>query len=294
MTEEEKQKELKTNENTAATQKLSAAAQPQTADYGATMATLKKAESTLPVFTSSYDSEINELYERIVNRQGFRYDAASDPTYAAYRDRYTREGERAMRDTMGQAASLTGGYSSSYAQSVGQQQYDAYLQKLQDALPELYSAAYKQYEGESERLLDSYNAATSRQQSEYGRFRDTVSDERYILESGKDSEQTAYDRTQDAYANLTALISKTGYQAGADELSAAGMSEAQAAALRYEFLRVNGLLPGTPTAVYNDGGANYLNLAKSLMAGDATKGIAQAKLEANAPGASDTSKSRRK
>ena len=61
------------------------------------------------------------------------------------------EGSRAMRDTMGQAAALTGGYGSSYAQSAGQQQYALYLQKLGEAMPELYQAAYERYSAEGDR-----------------------------------------------------------------------------------------------------------------------------------------------
>ena len=46
-----------------------------------------------------------------------------------------------MKDTMGQAAALTGGYGSSYAESSAQQQYDAYLQQLGDIVPELAGKA---------------------------------------------------------------------------------------------------------------------------------------------------------
>ena len=46
-----------------------------------------------------------------------------------------QQGKQAMQDTMGQAAALTGGYGSTYGQAVGQQQYDAYLQNLNDEVP---------------------------------------------------------------------------------------------------------------------------------------------------------------
>ena len=66
-----------------------------------------------------------------------------------------------MRDTMGQAAHLTGGYGSSYGQAVGQQQYDAYLQKLGDAMPELYGAAFKRWQAEGEAMSDQLGHATA-------------------------------------------------------------------------------------------------------------------------------------
>ena len=129
--------------------------------YGSTMEALRRAEASLPDLTTSYDGEIRSLYEKIVNRPAFRYEAESDPLYGMYRDRYVREGSLAMRDTIGRSAALTGGYSSSYAQSVGQQQYDAYLQKLGDVMPELYGAALKRWQAEGEAMSDQLGHATA-------------------------------------------------------------------------------------------------------------------------------------
>lgn len=103
--------------------------------YESTMETLRQAEQELPSFSGSYDDEIGRLYDRIINREGFRYDMNSDPLYMSYRDRYAREGRLAMKNTMGQAAALTGGYGSSYSQAVGQEQYGAYLEKLGNVMP---------------------------------------------------------------------------------------------------------------------------------------------------------------
>lgn len=94
------------------------------------------------------DAELERLYAAITGRPAFSYDPASDPVYDSYAQSYQRRGRLAMRDTMGQAAALTGGYGSSYAQSVGQQQYDSYLQSLGEALPELYGMAWQRYNAE--------------------------------------------------------------------------------------------------------------------------------------------------
>ena len=97
------------------------------------------------------DAELERLYAAITGRPAFSYDPASDPVYNSYAQSYRRRGRLAMRDTMGQAAALTGGYGSSYAQSVGQQQYDSYLQSLGEALPELYGMAWQRYNAASGR-----------------------------------------------------------------------------------------------------------------------------------------------
>ena len=54
-------------------------------EFNSTMEALRRAESTLPDFTSSYDDEIRRLYEEIVTRPAFRYDPLNDPLYQNYR-----------------------------------------------------------------------------------------------------------------------------------------------------------------------------------------------------------------
>ena len=261
----------------------------ETPAYAATMAALKQAEQELQDFTSSYDGEIGRLFEKIVQRPAFQYDPEGDPLFNSYRDRTVREGRLAMRDTMGQAAHLTGGYGSSYGQAVGQQQYDAYLQKLGDAMPELYGAALKKWQAEGEQLSSQFSAASALAERDYGRARDKAAMASQI-------EQKGYDRRQTAYKNLVEIISKSGYAPNSAELSAAGMSQAQADALRQEYLRVNGLLPsagggggGGGIDYYWGGGSGSGGSSKSTGAS-----AEQTKLAANAKGSgSGSGKSRR-
>lgn len=233
-------------------------AQESGTDYKSTMETLRQAEQELPSFSGSYDDEIGRLYDRIINREGFRYDMNSDPLYMSYRDRYTREGRLAMKSTMGQAAALTGGYGSSYSQAVGQEQYGAYLEKLGNVMPQLYSAAYSRYKSEGDALSEKYAMAVKRGESEYNRYRDRLSDAKAQQELGYKLEQQDYERQQKAFQTLMSLISSTGYEANEDDLKQSGMSQAQADAIRNEFLRKNGLLDtgGTSSGAWYRGYAS--------------------------------------
>ena len=159
-------------------------------EFDSTMEALRRAESVLPDFTSSYDSQIRRLYDEIVNRPAFRYDPTADPLYRSYRSQMVSEGERAMRDTMGQASALTGGYASSYAQGVGQQEYELYLQRLGQVMPQLYKAAWERYSAEGDELKGLFNTTMSLAQDEIGRAKDRY-DEAARLE------QQAYQREQD-------------------------------------------------------------------------------------------------
>lgn len=120
-------------------------------------------------YTPQYDTQINELFNKLLNRESFSYDAETDPLYKLYREQYINQGRLAMQDTMGQAAALTGGYGSSYSQAVGQQQYDAYLQKLNGVVPELYRLAYSRYQDEGNELKDQYNMYMAKDAQDYDR-----------------------------------------------------------------------------------------------------------------------------
>ena len=127
-------------------------------------------------YESRWGAELDALYDKITNREKFRYDVYDDPMYQQYKMQYQNLGRTAMMDTMGQAAALTGGYGSSYGQSVGQQTYDAYLQSLNDVVPELYGQAYQQYSDEGARMLNQWSMLSDREQQDYSKYRDQMSD----------------------------------------------------------------------------------------------------------------------
>lgn len=209
------------------------AQQPDNTQYQATMQALEGAKTQAPVYGGQYDQQIRDIYQQIVNRKKFSYDAASDPLYQQYKQQYTQQGQQAMRDTMGQAAALTGGYGSSYGQAVGQQQYDAYLQRLGEVLPETYSMALNQYNAEGDALTNQYAMLNDMAATDYNRYRDQLGDWQYNEALRRQDEETAYGRQQDAYNKLLYFINNTGYSPTDDELTAAGLTRDQADKLLY-------------------------------------------------------------
>ena len=199
-------------------------------DYSNTMAALKESEFALPEFSSSYDEQITELYNKIVSREPFKYDPMSDSLYGQYREQYAQMGRMAMRDSMGKAAGLTGGYGSSYAQKVGQQEYDEYLQKLGEVMPELYAAAYQRYKDQGEALESQYQRLTKLERDEYDRYRDQVEDAKYQQGLEADREKADNDRKDKNYDRLVELITKAGYIPSQEELEQSGMTQEQAEA----------------------------------------------------------------
>ena len=107
---------------------------------------------TMDKNNNTWWNKLTNTMNDIENREKFSYDVNGDALYQQYKDQYTTQGKLAMMDTMGQAAAMTGGYGNSYAQSVGQQAYQGYLQQLTDKIPELYQLALNKYNSEGEEL----------------------------------------------------------------------------------------------------------------------------------------------
>lgn len=200
------------------------------------------------------DAELERLYAAITGRPAFSYDPASDPVYNSYAQSYQRRGRLAMRDTMGQAAALTGGYGSSYAQSVGQQQYDSYLQSLSEALPELYGMAWQRYNAEGDALKTAWELASERSEVRRESEREAAEREAAAQKSAETARRGNYDR-------LYKLIYNSGYNPNETELSDSGMTGEQAAALLAEYRRRNKI--GTSNTYTYRGGSTSSGTKKT-------------------------------
>ena len=173
------------------------------ADYGASESVLQ-AQALLQQqlankpgeYFSQYSNQMQAIMDQYMNRDKFSYDMNSDALYRQYADQYQMMGQQAMMDTMGQAQAMTGGYGNSYAQSVGQQAYQGYLQQLNEVVPELYQMAYNRYNQEGQDMLNQYGLLSSQDQLEYGRYRDQVSD--YYTELNRLTEDARY-KAEDDY-----------------------------------------------------------------------------------------------
>ena len=153
-------------------------------------------------FNYSMQDQLNDIINQINNREKFSYDLNGDALYQQYKNQFTQQGKMASMDVMGQAAAMTGGYGNSYAQSVGQQAYQGYLQKLNDKIPELYQLALNKYNMEGQELKDKHNLLTDDRNYQYGLHRDKVNDfntERNRLYTvARDTEADAYNKWYNA------------------------------------------------------------------------------------------------
>lgn len=131
-----------------------------------------------PEWQSRYEPAIQSILDGILNQKGFNLndDANYQTLYNQYAQSYMNQGNRAMRDTLGNAAALTGGYGSTAAQAAASQAYDNYMSQLNDQNIQLMNLAYGMYQDELANRYNQLGAVTGLDNTDYGRYRDDVSD----------------------------------------------------------------------------------------------------------------------
>lgn len=227
------------------------------AAYLKALEALQAARNETPIYKGTHDERLNEIYQEIIGRKPFQYDAADDVMYQQYLDAAQRNGQLAMRDTMGQAAAMTGGYGNSYAASAGNQAFLAYMEDVNNMLPEFYGMARDTYDAEGERLMTEYALTDEMADEEYNRYLDSL-DEHYrridlLKEEADDAynrkiyeEETAYERAMDAYDRMAERITKSGQMPSEADLAAVGMSREEAEGY-YDIYRREAEKSGEPT-----------------------------------------------
>ncbi len=122
-----------------------------------------------------------DLMEKQLRRPGFSYDPTHDALYQGMKNEFVRQGKRAMSDAMGRASAMSGGYASSYAESLGHQAYAEQLGKLSEMIPELYDRARKDYDAETERLMKNVEQALGFYDSDYQTYLNAMEADREAL-----------------------------------------------------------------------------------------------------------------
>ena len=212
--------------------------------------TVQQAQSALQQannsgYQSKWQTKINDMLGQYMNREKFSYDVNEDALFQQLKEQYAMMGQQAMMDTMGQASALTGGYGNSYAQGVGQQAYQGYIQQLTDRVPDFYQMALNQYLNEGSQIRDNISMLMQQENVDYGQYRDLVGDQQWkdTFDYDKARDEIAdqqwretfdYSKSRDqlsdqqnAYSKLMALMTGYGYKPSEAEMKAAGMSKAQ-------------------------------------------------------------------
>lgn len=191
-----------------------------------------------------WDRKLDDVY----NYAPFSYDYKNDPLYGQYKQAYTREGQRATADTIGQAAAASGGIPSSYAVTAAQQAGNYYSAQLADKIPELYQLAYQQYADQYNRLVNNANLAGNRygtaldqfnidRSFDYGVYSDDFNRIGNQIGVLTEQDNTTYQRQQDAMNDARSRVEQYLSAGGdlanlpADLRAASGLTDAELNAL---------------------------------------------------------------
>lgn len=133
-----------------------------------------KSAGDKPEYKSRYGDKLDEMLDRVMNGERFSYDAASDPLYQQYKKQYTREGQRAYKDTLASLAAGAGG-ENSWAASAASQANNYYMQQLADKVPELYSLAYDKYLAEQSADMNKLAQLRDLENTDYNKYLNEMS-----------------------------------------------------------------------------------------------------------------------
>lgn len=156
---------------------------------------------------SEWDKRTRDLINRAL---GLSYDDyAKSDAYKALAGRYAEQGRQAMDETAAQIAARTGGVASSYAAAAGQQQYNEYMRRLEEAARAQYdkdrgdliqNAGLAQQMGNEhyDRWLNEQRRQATERDTQMSIIREMLGNEESDLARALDAEETAYRRNRDA------------------------------------------------------------------------------------------------
>lgn len=172
--------------------------------------------------SSSLGVAVQDAFNRIQNRLPFSYDLNADGLYQQYKGQYEALGRTAMKETLARAAEKTGGYANSYGVTAGAQAYGAYMEKLNNVIPSLYSLAYERYQNQGKELENQYNLLLARQKQEQETARDELDRladlASYYAERGANLKKEEISLWENALARADALA-KAEYQKSRDAVA---------------------------------------------------------------------------
>ena len=155
-------------------------------------------ESQMGDVKDKYDDRIQQALDNIEKYSEFNYDIESDPLWNSVRSQYQRNAELGMRDTLGAAANLTGGYASSYAQAAAQQAYQNNIAQMTDIIPDMQQAALDRFQANQQGAINNF----------------------YALEDAYQNELAEWQNNRDYYRNKVAQMSAEEWNHYMDNLSA--------------------------------------------------------------------------
>lgn len=208
---------------------------------------------------TSYSDKVDEMMNKIANREQFSYDFETDPLFQNALASSMAAGQTAMENTIGAASGLTGGYGSSYATSAGNQAYNDYVKQAYEQLPEYYKLALDAYEREGNEMYNQLGMYRSADDTEYNRNATAYS-------ANYQQAQDMYNREYNNYwdtANTNLAIDKYNNDAA---MEAAQFNASQALnAAKFNYQKQQDALANASASKNGASGTSYADLSDTQL-----------------------------
>ncbi|MBR2101022.1 MAG: hypothetical protein IJ927_06920 [Eubacterium sp.] len=127
-----------------------------------------------PYYQNSYANELKSIYQKIKEAPDFNYSSENDAAYRKFADEYNALAALAIADNQAQAQNLTGGYGSSYADTVASQSLQALNESAENAKPQFLENAEAAYAANNDALKELYQAVSGASESELADYTSTA------------------------------------------------------------------------------------------------------------------------
>lgn len=150
-----------------------------------------------PTYSNNYQDKISRAIDLLSSNKPSDISPIQEKLYSEYSNNLNK----AKADTIGQAIALMGGYKNGLApaQAVSDQIYQQGLQNKDNITPELLELAYEMQQNDKNNAMNLLSAYNAQEQSEYGKYRDNMSDYQRALQSATDMLMRQEQRSRDIF-----------------------------------------------------------------------------------------------
>jgi hypothetical protein len=200
---------------------------------------LYKKEKRPNPYEDAWRERLQGQYDAISSAQPYNFDPATDPLYQQYREQYTAGAQQAMAQGNALASGMTGGYGSTSIGAVGQQTNLNYMDRMNDALPQIEQNAYARYQGNQANDMSLYGITRDNASMDYQKYRDSMSDYQNNRATNygeySDSRNFDYGSFKDDRAYKDAVAAKAAGGGGRDRTSGVYISQMQVGTAYYAY-----------------------------------------------------------
>lgn len=146
-----------------------------TAQAAATLAAAEQAARNID-YSRTADARLDRAINEVLSKSGYNYDTSRDQAYQDFAREYSQNALRGREAAQQTAKQLAGGYTPTYADTVGSEVSHDIVSNLANYSPSFRSAASREAADRTAQAMNTAQALDTLANTDYSRNRDTVGD----------------------------------------------------------------------------------------------------------------------